>query len=825
MKKFLTILFSAAVILSLASCSKKPAKTITYTKEKNPIGEKAAPDSVGDILFSDGTATAWEDGKTLNPRQKQHAIAVIFYVGTECSDDGRERVLGIGLVHEGKTHHSWADEDSKIYDKNIEPIQCEVSGEKGHYSFEGNLDGTENFKEIKDFLKFIDEDDTEEEFSYQAFKFAQNYGEDRESHLIGTPYKDGWYLPSIAELYKLWEEHETVFAALSACNGDSKYNKMNFKRPYYCSSSLFPFNNESNRAYEIDFEEGKIQAASNFAYACAIRDFRTAPGKEYEVRQYENPAFAPFYQFRKLRKGMYVDSKAGLTVRKQQGLDSERRCDLNHGDYVLLEELGEEVTIDGITSAWVKILLPRKKWADAFEREYGWVFGGYLKKDSPLSYNEILSYIEDNKYYEADFFPKNDNDGNTYISDYTGWRWESSYNTFDLVLENYCCENYKRTDAVTIQDCLFYQEAVAADPVGALKIIPAGTKVKVSCVIGYGGNMSTLYPLYYCDAFYEEDNITCTCEGIIRGLDITSRRNISKVSDGNGGSMSVVYQQALSACNSGISNAPHAGKDGWVSPSRKEIDETLNSYIIYDEAELQGGYRMLAANYIDNNGKSYKLEIETDGRLSLAYPLNMEHPIPFLEDNQFHGGMGGGNISKIIYTIEVKDNAARLGKILEYVYCDTDGGPSGTGYHYYGKDGLYHYIYQVNEYGDAERNEWSFNRQDKNNLYRFNYKFADDNDEWTRHCEPQGKSHILKEGDYATTICRLKIRTSQSADSSSFYTFNPGTLVKVVEEGKNDTIDGLKSNWVLVQEVNDESLKEGESNTNADGWVFAAYLE
>ncbi|MBQ8013994.1 MAG: hypothetical protein IJ257_06335, partial [Treponema sp.] len=59
-----------------------------------PYGEKSRPDSVGDIVFVDGTTTAWREGLTLTEEQKMAAVAVIFYVGTECSNDSASRTLG-----------------------------------------------------------------------------------------------------------------------------------------------------------------------------------------------------------------------------------------------------------------------------------------------------------------------------------------------------------------------------------------------------------------------------------------------------------------------------------------------------------------------------------------------------------------------------------------------------------------------------------------------------------------------------------------------------------------------------------------------------------
>ena len=57
-------------------------------------GAKVAPDSVGDIVFSDGSACAYTD--ILTSEQTDAAVAVIFYAGTETDSHGK-RVLGVGF--------------------------------------------------------------------------------------------------------------------------------------------------------------------------------------------------------------------------------------------------------------------------------------------------------------------------------------------------------------------------------------------------------------------------------------------------------------------------------------------------------------------------------------------------------------------------------------------------------------------------------------------------------------------------------------------------------------------------------------------------------
>ena len=58
--------------------------TATFKIPETPVvkvltGKKSKPDSIGDIVFEDGSATAWTKGLTLTEKQKSKAVAVIFY--------------------------------------------------------------------------------------------------------------------------------------------------------------------------------------------------------------------------------------------------------------------------------------------------------------------------------------------------------------------------------------------------------------------------------------------------------------------------------------------------------------------------------------------------------------------------------------------------------------------------------------------------------------------------------------------------------------------------------------------------------------------------
>ena len=336
MKKIFLILAAAVVLSSLA-----------FAK---PYGEKSRPDSVGDIVFADGTATAWREGLTLTEEQKKAAVAVIFYVGTECSDRGGRRVLGVGLAQE-QDGLVWCTDDANAYRENITPILCEADGDAGALTFTGDKDGSVNLEQIGAFLRENGiPDDTEYKSLYPAFYFAKNYAKADGSNVRGTDYAGGWYLPSLAELYQIWKNRATVNAAIALCGGRQ------FGDCWYWSASQYQHYED---AYLLYFDDGNWGASSKHSIhaVCAVRTFN---GEEKTMTVRENL---------KLRSGKHTSTQV-LAV-------------MQAGAKVRILELGREETIDGIPSNWVKVEVQQ----GAKDRDgkpikggtVGWCFGGYLE--------------------------------------------------------------------------------------------------------------------------------------------------------------------------------------------------------------------------------------------------------------------------------------------------------------------------------------------------------------------------------------------------------------------------------------------------------------
>ena len=156
----------------LTSCSNSSdsGSNATYIGTKAPNLAKA----VGDIVFSDGSASAYTE--TLTDKQKTAAVAVIFDASNK---------LGVGL--ETASGKAWCASSANAY--NVSTYATSQS------------DGKANTNEITALSDYS-------EANYPAFYFAASYS--------ATGFTSGWYLPAKTELQALYDAKSTVEAAFTA---------------------------------------------------------------------------------------------------------------------------------------------------------------------------------------------------------------------------------------------------------------------------------------------------------------------------------------------------------------------------------------------------------------------------------------------------------------------------------------------------------------------------------------------------------------------------------------------------------------------------------
>ena len=234
----------------------------------NPAGaggsSYSAKYAVGDIILNDGSKVNYETAKNYTGSDldglKSKAIAVIFR-----ADTASKKALGVGLKH-SMSGLAWCTNDANAYNKNIETIQCPARGDHGNLTFTDDTDGSDNLEQIASFLTTAGlENDTTDASKYPAFYFAKNYKTTATN--LGAAYENGWYLPTVAELFDIWKVKATVDAASNLCGG-SQFGDRSYWSSSQCAS-------DDGLAYELSFLWG---CGVNSPYGstskvCAVRVF------------------------------------------------------------------------------------------------------------------------------------------------------------------------------------------------------------------------------------------------------------------------------------------------------------------------------------------------------------------------------------------------------------------------------------------------------------------------------------------------------------------------------------------------------------------------
>ena len=265
MKKIFFFLFAAVMTACFISCINEYEYTIettygpiTYIGTKKPNETRV----VGDIVFTDGSATPYSATLTLTDDQKEKAIAVIYKV------DGSHS-YGVGLVH--ATGKIWCATTAKGYNK-IDDIVCTpISAALNTYTFGNDADtnGSDNLTKIGEAtLSSPRTDDTGTANNYPAFYFAKNYKDEPNTHVNGTRFETGWYLPTVSELYDIYNARNNISSAIVLCNGNSFMNAC-----YWSSSQI---SSSENSAYIFSFQNGEITSdlkSSSANLTLCIRQF------------------------------------------------------------------------------------------------------------------------------------------------------------------------------------------------------------------------------------------------------------------------------------------------------------------------------------------------------------------------------------------------------------------------------------------------------------------------------------------------------------------------------------------------------------------------
>lgn len=80
-------------------------------------------------------------------------------------------------------------------------------------------------------------------------------------------------------------------------------------------------------------------------------------------------------------------------------------------------------------------------------------------------------------------------------------------------------------------------------------------------------------------------------------------------------------------------------------------------------------------------------------------------------------------------------------------------------------------------------------------------------------------------GEKYCTVDNLRIRDGEGIENTSLFSLPSFTLVKVIDRGNEETIDGITANWVQVEMAEDTvSVQGDEIKKGTVGWCFGGYV-
>lgn len=176
---------------------------------------------VGDFILKDGTILS----KNSNPQPGTVAAVIVREAA-----DGKP-ALGVGIVHDQDSNLAWCTKDAEGNSAIISDLEGTLT--------EWYIDGSNGWEILKDACS----DAEEHPEYYPAWNYSLTYAKNND--LTGYM-AAGWYLPTFAELYTIFQNMETVDASLSKAGGNQ------FEDGWYMSSTVINNSYFGARQYYFD---------------------------------------------------------------------------------------------------------------------------------------------------------------------------------------------------------------------------------------------------------------------------------------------------------------------------------------------------------------------------------------------------------------------------------------------------------------------------------------------------------------------------------------------------------------------------------------------
>ena len=250
MKKNRWIAVLAVMVMALAGCSDPSSggsgnlSGAGNSGVDNPVSQQ--PDYskcvVGDFVLKDGTVLSKDE----NPESGTVAAVIV----RAAADD--KPALGVGIVH-NQSGLAWCKDSATGYSTNITTLRGD--------EISGYMDGSDGWESLKEACS----DAESKPDKYPAWNYSLTYAET--NGLTGN-LATGWYLPTVAELYTIYQNKTAVDTSLSKAGGSQ------FGISLYWSCCQYRSYKES--APVLSFNDGDVDGATKYddGYSvCSVRAF------------------------------------------------------------------------------------------------------------------------------------------------------------------------------------------------------------------------------------------------------------------------------------------------------------------------------------------------------------------------------------------------------------------------------------------------------------------------------------------------------------------------------------------------------------------------
>ena len=247
--KWFVAILAMVMALAVAGCSDGSSGNEFATGSSGESGNSSGAGNsgvdysqcaVGDFVLKNGTILS----KDKTP-EKDTVAAVIVR-----ADTLTKPALGVGIVH---NQMAWCTESAAGYNTNITALQGDKTSDY--------MDGSDGW----DKLKAACSDAEKNSGNYPAWNYSLTYA--KNNGLTGD-LATGWYLPTVAELYTIYQNKTAVDASLSKAGGSI------FNESWYWSCCQDP--SSINFARVLFFDDGDMLDLTkniNYTYICSVRAF------------------------------------------------------------------------------------------------------------------------------------------------------------------------------------------------------------------------------------------------------------------------------------------------------------------------------------------------------------------------------------------------------------------------------------------------------------------------------------------------------------------------------------------------------------------------